>query len=154
MDNEIFPQIVVASIENSGKAKYEEKCLFHERILYRYLTRKIEKWSVVDFLRTEKIEKYALYAVTDFTDLFIADLRENNGLFPVVISDKKANRISYEILGYVISPPEEMINLYKDGKIQKVIVMSILHENEIISELLKKGILQQDLISIVSVLYS
>lgn len=153
MRRSIFPQLVEIS-EKKDKISYERKCLIHEKLLYRYLERKIEGWSVKNFLKAEKIEKYALYAITDFTNLFMADLRKNNGVEPKIISDKKANKISYDMLGYVILPPEDMVNLYKCGKIRKVIVMSVLHKNEIIDELLKKEILLQDIISIVSVLYS
>lgn len=154
MDSRMFPPVVVDSLKDNGKASYEKKCLFHERFLYRYLIRKIEEWSVKDFLEIEGINKYALYAVTDFTILFIKDLEKNGGIRPEIICDKNAKNICNGALGYMISIPDEMINLYKSKRIQKVIVMSVLHENEIINELLKRGIMLNDIISFVSVLYS
>ena len=107
-------------------------------------------------METEKIGKYALYAITDFTTLFVKDMKRNNGYGPEIICDKNAGNLCYmeEELGCVITFPKEMFHMYKNGGIQKIIVMSVLHENEIIDELLLGGVLLQDIISIVSVLYS
>lgn len=153
MRSDIFPQILEIQAQK-GRASHEKRCLFQEKILQHYLMKKIEGWSVQDFLKKEKIEKYALYAVTDFIELFIKDLEKNGGNKPKVICDKNAKEFCRGMMGYVVQYPEEMLLLYNSGEIQKIIIMSVLHENEIIDELLKKGVLLHDMISIVSVLYS
>lgn len=154
MDRDIFPQMVEVSY-GQGKPSYEKKCIFHERILYRYLMRKIEGWSVKDFLEMEGIKNYALYAVTDFTTLFLKDLEQNGEAgASEIICDKNAEAFQFQYNNWPVILPDELADQYKDGKIDKIIVMSVLHENEIIDELLKKGILLNDIISFVSVLYS
>lgn len=153
MDESIFPRIFEMQ-ETEVRASYEKKCFYHERFLYRFLTKKIEGWGVKNFLESEEIGQYALYAVTDFTNLFMKDLEKNGGKKPRIICDKNFNKFRRIIGGYVVSNPEELVDLYKSENIQKIIVMSIIHENEIMEELLKKGIQIGDMISIVSVLYS
>lgn len=153
MDDMVFPPIVDI-LTQQGRIGNEKKSIFHERFLYHYLVRKIDGWSVKDFLESEKIDQYILYAVTDFTELFIKDLDRNNGNRPKIVCDKNADKFRYGVRGCKVLYPEEMIYMYKSREIQKIIVMSVLHENEIIEELLKRGVLLHDMISIVSVLYS
>lgn len=154
MENKIFPQVNAFLVQH-GIASYERKCIFHERLLHQYLTRKIEGWSVKKFLEEEKIKKYALYAVTDFTVLFIKDLERANGCNTQgIICDKNAVKFHYKVENWPVIPIDELICQYKNGLIEKVIIMSVLHENEIINELLDKDILLKDIISFVSVVYS
>lgn len=149
----LFPQIIEISVL-PGRASQEKKCIFHEGILYHYLQRKINGWSAADFLKEKKIEKYALYAVTDFMELFIKDLEKNGGRKPEIICDKNAERFYYGVNSYEVISPEKLVCLYRDRKIEKIIIMSVLHENEIIDELLEKGVLLNDIISFISVVYS
>lgn len=154
MNTTMFPVMVDAPVQ-VGKASYEQKCLFHERILYQYLSRKMEGFSVKDFLDTEQINNYALYALTDFTYLCIKDLSQNDqGSFPHVIADKTAGKNNCNIQGIPVIEPEEMVRQYQQGDIDKIIVMSVLHENEIIDWLLNQNIRLDDIISFVSVLFS
>lgn len=153
METRIFPQFLESS-ETQKRASYEKKCIFHERLLYHYLMKKIEGWNIKDFLEKERIEDYILYALTDFTNLFVKDLEKNGGRRPLFICDKNAEKFSYNMMGYEVSTLKKMIYLYKNGKVKKIIVMSVLHENEIITELLKEGMLLNDIISVISVLYS
>lgn len=151
---EIFPQILEKKAE-SGKASYEKKCIFHERILFHYLKRKMQGWSAGNFFDEENINSYALYAVTDFTDLLLDDLacRGNENILEI-ICDRKAEAFRSGYKGREVVTPYEMLCKYKNKKIKKIIIMSILHENEIIDELLEQGVLLEDIISFVSILYS
>lgn len=150
----IFPRII-ETFPQEDRASSERKRILHERLLYRYLQRKIEGWSVNDFLTAEKIDKYVLYAVTDFTELFINDLDHSQGnAKPENICDKNADIFQTGFKGRAIISPDVLVNMYKNGEVNKVIIMSVLHENEIVSELLKRGILLNDIISFVSVLYA
>ncbi len=151
---EIFPKIIQIQAQ-PGRAGYEKKCMFHERMLYHYLERKIDGWCVSDFLRAEKIEKYALYAVTDLTYLFIKDMeRSGCGYLPETICDQNAERYQFEFKNRTVILPGELVKQYREGKIKKIVVMSVIHENSIIEDLQKRGILLNDLISFVSILYS
>ncbi len=154
-DNRIFPQVVEVSAQLET-ASYEKKCIFHERLLYRYLTKNIAGWSIKDFLDKEGIEDYALYAVTDFTKLFLKDLDRNTKEKEIsqLICDRNSQEFCHGFIGRRVISLDELANKYKRGKIRKVIVMSVLHENEIFDELLEIGILLNDIISFVSVLYS
>lgn len=150
----IFPEIIEISAEQ-GQTTYEKRCKIHERILFHYLERKIDGWNVSDFLTEERIENYALYAVTDFTSLFLKDLEQNNrDRLPEIICDRNAEKYHFKYRNWPIILPDDLIIQYEKNNINKIIVMSILHENEIIAELQKKGVLLNDIISFVSVLYS
>lgn len=150
----IFPEIVeVPAVQ--GQAGYEKKCKFHERILVHYLERKIEGWGVSDFLRDEGMKNYALYAVTDFTGLFLKDLEQNDRMrLPEIICDRNAEKYCFKYRNCQILLPEDLIVLYEKNEINKIIVMSILHENEIIADLKRRGVSLNDIISFVSILYS
>lgn len=151
---EMFPKMVQIQTQ-PGRAGYEKKCMFHERILYHYLERKIDGWCVSDFFQTEKIKEYALYAVTDLTYLFIKDMEKSGcGYLPETICDQNAERYQFEFQHRPIILPEELVKQYREEKIKKIVVMSVIHENSIIEDLQKKGILLNDLISFVSILYS
>lgn len=150
----MFPQIVEMP-RQMKRAGYEKKCMFHERPLFQYLYRKIEGWGVKCFLDNERIDSFALYAVTDFTHLFLRDLEINGGSCGLkMIVDKKAEQFPDGFRGYAVVLPDQLIAQYKEQSVRKIIVMSVLHENEIIDELLEKGVLLNDIISFISVLYS
>lgn len=151
MDKDIFPQMTEVM-----KVSCDKKSFFHEKILYRYLIRKIEGWSVTNFLVMENIKSYALYAVTDFTTLFLKDVEHNGKYIDAlgIICDKNAEAFQFQYYNWPVILPDELVGKYKDGKIEKIIVMSFWHENEIIDGLIKKGVLLNDIISFVSVLYS
>lgn len=152
MEKEIFPQMIEVPYE-SGKASYEKKCIFHERLLYHYLMKKIEGWSVKNFLDAEGIKRYALYAISDFSTLTITDLKNSN-CAAGIICDKNAEAFQFQFHDWPVILPDELARRYKEGKIDKIIVMSVLHENEIIDGLIRDGILLNDIISFVSVIYS
>lgn len=150
---DIFPKIKRYTY-SSNIVKYEEKCLLHERLLFKYLKRSINGWSIRNFLLDEKIDNYILYAVTDFTEIVCDDLMHDESFTPGKICDKRALAYLQGYRGWKVINVDKMIDLYETGGIDKIIIMSVLHENEIIDELLYKGILLNDLISIVSILYS
>lgn len=155
MNNGTFPELIINSVREEWRASHEKKCFYHERLLYQYLLKKIEGWSVSDFLNEQEIEKYALYAVSDFTSLFCKDLEINRKeIDQKTICDKNAKQFCQGFEGWNVIEPEELMNRYRSGSVKKIIVMSVLHENEIIEELIKRNVLLDDIISFVSVLYS
>lgn len=150
----LFPQVIDKS-KQSHNELVEKKSEFHEKILRRYLTLKIEGWSVKDFLDSEGIKNFALYGVTHFTRLFLDDLDQNESNdVSIVICDRNAKAFSFGVKGRPVILLDELINEYMTGTVKKIIVMSIIYENEIIDELITKGVLLNDIISFVSVLYS
>jgi len=152
-NQDIFPDILGVQIESKIK-NTDFRSVFHERILYRYLSLKLSGWSVSDFLKKEGIEHYVLYAVTDFTGLFIEDLKQNSCEDKLdIICDKNAQAFPNGYKGRTVINQDELIRLYKNGKKSKVIIMSVMHENEIFSELLSKGIRLDDIIPFVGMLW-
>lgn len=133
---------------------YEQKCLFHEKLLLKYLKKAVNGWSVQNFLSAEKIDQYVLYAITDFTEIVCEDLGHKGSGSSGKICDKRASCYPEKYKGWEVITIEEMMGLYGKGQINKVVIMSVLHENEIISDLLYRGIALNDLISIVSILYA
>lgn len=152
MENDRFPPIRERR-KSPYTASYERKCLFHERLLFTYLKKKIGGWSVADFLKSEKIERYILYAVTDFTELVCDDLEKNGVCRTGTICDKRASGYPNGCHGWEVVGIPDMLARYKNGEADKIIVMSILHENEIMEELLHEGIALDDLISIASIIF-
>lgn len=153
MDKNVFPQKY--DVFESQEMSIEKEIL-QKKLLYQYLTRKINGWTVRDFLSNEGIEKYALYAATDLTFLFCEDLEKNhgNGSSEEIIYDRKAEVSQFQFKGHSVLSVSELVRRYKDGKIRKIIIMSTWNENQIINDLIKRGIVLNDIISVVSVLYS
>lgn len=153
MDDRIFVPVTEATVRSGGISR-EQKSIFQERLLYRYLTRMMEGWGVGDFLVASGSRKYALYAVTDLTDLFLRDLeKQGESSRPELICDRNYRAFSHGYRGCLVVSPDELVRRYQSKEIEKVIVMNIFHENHILDELIEKGILLKDLISFASVLY-
>lgn len=150
----LFPQVIEKS-EYPENELINKKSAFHEKLLYRYLILKMGGWGIKDFLDNEGIKNVALYAVTDFTRLFLDDLDKSNDRdISVMVFDRNVKAFPFGVNKQSVILPSELVYQYTNRKIQKIIVMSIVHENQIIDELTKKGISLNDIISFVSVLYS
>lgn len=153
MQAEIFPSIKKCKYP-TNIISYEEKCIFHEKILSKYLKRLVNGWSINTFFLNEKIEKYILYSITDFTEIVCDDLKHIELFVPGKICDRRASEYPEGYRGWEVVDIKKMIDLYQAGKVDKIIILSVLHENEIIDDLLCRGIDLNDLISLVNILWS
>ena len=149
----IFPSIIKCEL-STGIISYEQKCLFHEQLLLQYLRKSVNGWALIDFLSVQNINKFVLYAITDFTEIVCDDLKHKQVYGQGRICDKRAVDFRDGYKGWEVIGVEELVNLYHTNEINKIIILSVLHENEIMDDLLNQGIKLNDLISIVSILYS
>lgn len=122
---------------------------FQYPLLKRYFTKVLEGFSVCDFFQGAEVSNVAVYALTEFAELAIKDIDRSCVSAQIgCISDRNYDRFQEGFLGHAVSSPEAMLEQYRNGTIDKIIVCSIFHANEIMSDLMKMGFQLKDLITI------
>lgn len=145
---DIFPKVreIKCSPDYIGK---EERYQFQYPIIMRYLKNKISGWNIGDFLYEIGIQKVALYAITEFTELVINDLeRCSKPIEVMLICDKNSKKYEEGYLEYEVTGIDNLLAYYKSKKIDKVLICSIFHVNEIFSDLMERGIRLDDMLSV------
>lgn len=151
MADNIFPEVVARP---KGIIFEEERQIYQYPIVMKYLQKKIDGWNVAHFFEKRNIKNVALYAIVEFTDLVIDDWNRSDSQSKIVaISDKNYKKYKAGYKGCQVISVNELIENYKTGKIQMIVVCSIFHENEIFRELMNNGVQQDSLISINSVVF-
>ena len=106
------------------------------------------------FLNAIGLQKIALYAITEFTDLVYNDLFNSSSEIQIVyICDKNYRKFPNGFHLEKVIGIEELLKQYKDGKIDGVLNCSIFHENEVFRELISQGIQPKHIVSIVDCIY-
>lgn len=151
--NDTFPQVSeVVKREDYLEADRRQQYLYP--IVMRYLKRKIAGWNVSDFFKMAGAKRIVLYAVTEFTELFCDDLKQQgSGAEILYVCDKKYGKYSRGYKGYRVVGIDEMLQAYQIGMIDHIVICSIFHENEIFAELLERGVQLEHLISINTVIF-
>ncbi|HCL04325.1 MAG TPA: hypothetical protein DHW61_18265 [Lachnoclostridium phytofermentans] len=141
-----LPDVVCNNI--NGIVTKEIRYEYQYPLIMKYLKMKIAGYSVGDFTRKINVNRIALYAITEFTDLFIDDLKTYDEQLVVTVADKKADKYPNGYKKYDVIFPQELYRLYEQKQIDCILVCSIFHENEVIKELLKIGFDINDLITV------
>lgn len=148
----IFPNVKLFE-QSAYEKNYYDRIFVNERMLYIYLRKKMDGWSVCDYLHNKGMTNFALYAMTNLSELMIRDIRNTDtSCMPIMISDRDAGKIKGDYLDCKVVVPAYLQKAYHVGKIEKIIITSVLHENEIYLDLMNSGINQRDIISFVTVL--
>lgn len=133
----------------------KDKMIYEYPIMMKYLRNKVNGWSICDFLADYKYTKIALYAVTELMDLVIDDIACNQKEFiKVTICDTNADRFSGGHKNHSVIDANKLLTQYQEGNFDCVIVCSLIHENDIIKALMHKGISQNTIISMTSIIFS
>ena len=87
--------------------------------------------------------------------LVCEDLKRNDKKVEMVcVSDRNYLRFARGYCGRKVVGPQEMIEMYRRKEIDKILVCSIFHVNEIINEFLCQGIDLDDIVSISTAIFS
>lgn len=150
----IFPKVKEV-VENPTIVDKYERAQYQYSIVMRYLRNKIAGWKITDFLRGIETTNLAIYAITEFTDLICEDMQnEPNSECVKYICDKNADKYGNGYGKYAVVNIDRLIADYKQKKIDKVLICSIFHVNEIFEELINRGIALEDLISVTNAIFS
>jgi len=155
-ENEIiYPGVKEIVIE---EREYPSNYIFSEewhRYQYRfvrdYFLKTLSGWSVADFFSDIPVDKIAIYALTDFADFVINDLKRK-GAGQVILSDKKAEKYPDGYENNKVYTPKELYLEYERKNVSKVIVCSFFHANEIMQELMDIGFKLNDIVTITTIL--
>lgn len=124
-------------------------------VIYRYLKNKIAGWNIGDFFNTLKKKNIAIYAVTEFADLMIDDLKAYDKDISVKnICDKNHINFPNSYKGINVVSIDVLVEQYIKKAIDIVVICSLFHENEIFDELVENNIEMRDIVSIVDIIFS
>lgn len=133
----------------------DERSIYQYPIIMKYLQKKVKGWNFWDFFKTYKDKKIVIYAVTEFTDLILDDYKMcTNQEYVSCICDRGYTRYRGSYREFEVISIDELINRYQEGEVETILICSIFHENEVYRDLMERGISQNALISINSVIFS
>lgn len=159
MSNIIDESLLFPKIQETGNDKKfvtkEERYQYQCPIILRYLRNKIAGWSIGDFFSELETKKYVIYAITEFADLVCDDLAESEiEVKPLYICDKNYMKYPGGHKGYKVNGIPKLVDDYKKGEVEKILLCNILRQQEIVNELLDNEIKMNDIISITSAVFS
>lgn len=133
----------VDSVKKSltGNVSEEEKIIYQFPLIVEYLKKKINGWSVVALLEQIAAKKVILYSITLYTELIAMDI--NNANTDIVIdsiSDINEKMIGSIVCGKSVISIDEAVNKVITKEADCILVCNIFREQEIINDLLKKGL--------------
>lgn len=125
-------------------------------VVMRYLENVLKGWSISRFFENIAAEKIVLYSVTEFTEYVAMDVLKNEaGKSEIVfVSDRNPGAYPLGLHGIPVVGIAELTEAYFAGKVDKILICNLFHSDRIFEDLMQRGILQEDLISIVSAVYA
>ena len=152
-DNNIFPSRILEKAP--GLIEREERYWYQYSIVLKYLKNKIANRNIFSFFEMIGVRKVALYAITEFTEMICDDLKNAREDVEVTyLCDRNAAKFKNGYKGIPVVEVEALVKDYRDGKVEKVMVCSVFHVNEIMDDLISKGVRAEDLVSVISVIFS
>lgn len=132
----------------------EERWVYQYPTIKKYLKNKIKGWSICNFFPLYGFENIAYYAITEITELILLDIQSNTNTNTVHLYDTFYSNMQDEYMGYKVGGIEQLLEDYNGNKIDLIVVCSLVHECEIISNLISIGIPVEKIVSIASIIYS
>lgn len=144
------------SIQNNVKnipMRKEERFAYMYPILLKYTQNISEGKLITRELTLQGINRVALYAVTELTDLLVMEY-ENNELIEVVgIADRNYLQYCGRYSSCSVFSVDELLKNYEANRIDGIVVCSPIHANTIIDSLHKKGISYDKIFTIMELIY-
>lgn len=154
----MFPEIREVT---GSPADRNERYAYQCPIVMKYLKNKLNGWNIGVFLQEIRVKKVALYAVTEFTEYVVRDLESFKNLKIkeatidiVCICDRNYSKYKMGFHGCDVIGVDELTDAYKANKIDKILICSVFHVNEIFQDLMHRGVPLEDLISVTSAIFS
>lgn len=125
-------------------------------LILNYLNNVLEGKTVGKLFQKMNLKTVVLYAKTELMQCFIKDIQSNNDCanFNIYLSDRNIEMLKNCMVNHECISFSEVIENVKTGKIDIIVVCSLLHENEIINHFVKKGVALDKIISAVEIIYS
>ena len=132
----------------------EERQSYHYLLMKKYLCNKIGGWNIGEFFAAYGYKRIALYAVSEFLEIFLQDIAQYKGAPEITVYDTYADRIVEPVMGYKVQSRDELLRRINNGEVDCIVICSLIHENAIFDDLMGRGVSQEKLLSIASVIYS
>ncbi|TCL58122.1 hypothetical protein EDD76_107238 [Kineothrix alysoides] len=151
----MFPKIQEPIFKDNNYIDIAERYQYQYPIIMKYLKNKIDGWNIGDFLYEQGAQKIALYAITEFTELVAEDLEKcDKSIKIVAICDKnnQNHRNGFhqnEVIGI-----DKLVEEYESKKIDKILICSIFHANEIFYDLMERKIKLEDMITVSTAIFN
>lgn len=135
------------------KISNNERRLYQYDIVFKYLEKKIQGFSIGKILHRFGIKRIVLYAVTELLDLALEDILNGKNNFDILISDRQFQRLGGEYRGMPVAAPQELRQIVSGDDTYGIIVCNPVRENEIIDELIAEGVGLEKIYSLVSFIF-
>lgn len=139
----------------TGYIDKTSRFIYQYPLVMEYLNRKISGWNLGDFMYDIGAKNIALYALTEFTEIAITDIKRSTKHIQIrCIGDKKIQSAGSMVDDIEVISKEMLVKEYLNGTLDKILICSVFHANEIFNELMEEGIELDDLISITAAVCS
>ena len=121
---------------------------YQYQIIYRYLENRIRGLDICEAFINRSMRNIVLYGVTDILRLVLKDMEHFNDI-KVYVADRNSESYRMEFFNNELLKKEELAEKIKENKIDAIIICNPLRENQIMHDLMKCGIKNSLVYSIV-----
>lgn len=150
--------MVTDLILDNTKRKYsvDERILYQNTSMICYLKKRLQGKHLSEWLVRNGIKEVVLYAVTEYTELFILDFENeiNNKVLCNKICDREYENYANGYMNKAVISIDELVKIYLEHKDICIIVCSLYHCNEIFDDLMSRGISLQNIISASNIIFN
>lgn len=144
---------VVSLEEGIGGLPRNERHLAQYPLIMKYLNNVLDGENSAEYFLREGTHRIALYAVTEFTELFIKEIEKDGRVEIVAVGDRNYSGFGKGYRGYPVKSIQQIKSMYQKKEFDKILICSLFRENEIFRDLMNEGIAADDLVSVGMVLF-
>lgn len=150
-DNPRVRKVVSGYCPSDKTERYSYQC----PVVMRYLENKLKGWSIGDFFDKLAAYRIVLYGVTEFAEYVVLDLQkyEAGNVEIVFVCDRNPTGYPSGFHGFRVVGIDEMVEEYSKGNLDKILICNLFHSDSIFSDLMKRGICQEDLIPVAGAVF-
>lgn len=145
-----FPKVKEIAYYPENYSYSKEWYSYQYGFMKDYFIKTLSGWSVMHFFDEDVKEKIAVYSIINFSEILIKDINRFSSI--IYLADKNAHKYEKGYQGYHVLNQKQLVQLYREGVIKKIIVCNFFHANEIMQELMDLGIDLNDLVTITEIL--
>lgn len=153
MNNAQIEKFAYINEKNENVVTLDMRYICQYPYIMKYLQNVINGKGISNYFENIGVTRIALYAITEFTALFIDDINRDKHILIEEIGDKAYQKYAGGYKGYKVNSIKEIVNHYENGTIDRILICSFFHKDEIIDEFLDFGISIDKLVTIGSVLF-
>lgn len=151
----MFPTVQNPRIADDNYIDTAERYEYQYPIIKRFLENKINEWNIGDFLYEQGAQNIVLYAITEFTEFVVDDLKRCERPIRIsAICDKNNQKYMYGFQQHEVIGIDKLVAGYHAKKFDKILICSIFHVNKIFSDLMGRNIKQKDMISVSAAIFN